>query len=326
MDNRTIVKEIRKRQKKAKNLCNLWFLAAFGSFFCILAAFISMGAEAPLFMMIFGVLGIAGLIYRFKGENVHKNAEKELKNYIGEHVAKPIIAEKIDIVEYNPSNMLNEKSIKASGIMPGYDRITGSDYIKGSYKGHQLVYCDLELEIKEQDTDSDGHTSTTWRTVYEGPFVRIPLGKEMKGYVKIKERRSAKKKKGFIDDLFETAVKSLGFESKESIVELESTAFNEQFEVKTTDEEMAFYILTPQFMESVIEADEHALGYTNISFKDGIAYIAINNGRDSFEITKNMYGEKRLEQSRQEMRQDLNRITRILDEILEKEQLFSSQE
>ena len=151
----------------------------------------------------------------------------------------------------------------------------------------------------------------------------MPLGKDIKGYVKIKERKNPKKKKGFMDDLFESAAKSLGFESKESVVELESTAFNEQFEVKTTDEEMAFYILTPQFMENIIETDQYAQGYTNISFKDGIAYIAINNGRDSFEVTKNMYSEKRLEQSRQEMRQDLNRILRILDEVLEKEQLFS---
>ncbi len=322
MDNNTIVKEIRKRQRKASGLLTFWFVVSFGSFICIVASLISMGVEAPLFAILFGVLGIAGQIYRFKGENVHKKAQKELKNYIGEQVAKPIIAEKIDIIEYDPSSKLNEKAIRASGIMPGYDRITGSDYIKGSYKGHQLVYCDLELEIKEQDTDSDGHTSTTWRTVYEGPFVRMPLGKEMKGYVKIKERRSAKKKKGFMDDLFASAAKSLGFESKESVIELESSAFNEQFEVKTTDEEMAFYILTPQFMENIIQADQYAQGYTNISFKDGVAYIAINNGRDSFEIDKNMYSEKRLEKSRQEMWQELNRILRILDEILKKDQLF----
>ena len=85
MDNKIIVKEIRKRQKRAKNLCNLWFFAAFGSFFCLVAAFISMGVEAPFFVILFGGLGIAGQIYRFKGENVHKKAEKELKNYIGEY-------------------------------------------------------------------------------------------------------------------------------------------------------------------------------------------------------------------------------------------------
>lgn len=30
---------------------------------------------------------------------------------------------------------------------------------------------------------------------------------------------------------------------------MESEAFNNRFEVKTTDEGLAFYILTPQFME-----------------------------------------------------------------------------
>lgn len=322
MDNKMIVKEIRKRQSKVNGLFALWVIASFGSFICIVAAFISMGVEAPLCMILFGILGIVGLIYRFKGEDVHKRAEKELKNYIGEYVAKPIIGEKIEIMDYSPSNMLNENAIRASGIMPGCDRMTGSDYVKGSYKGHEFVYCDLKLEYEKEYRDSDGDRRTTWVTLFEGPFVRMPLGKEMKGYVKIKERKNPKKKKGFMDELFESAAKSLGFESKESIVELESTAFNEQFEVKTTDEEMAFYILTPQFMENIINADQYAQGYTNISFNNGIAYIAINNGRDSFEITKGMYSENRLEKSRQEMRQDLNRILKIMDEILEKEQLF----
>ncbi|MGN0153408.1 MAG: DUF3137 domain-containing protein [Lachnospiraceae bacterium] len=318
MDDNAIVKEIRRLQKKEKRLFILWAVAGLGSVVCLFFAFVMTQVSAILFLVLL-VLGIAGLVYRFKGEKIYKNAKKELKDYIGKNVVQKILAEKIEIEEYDPSNKLNENAIRTSGIVPGYDKITGSDYLRGSYKGHRLAYCDLELE--REDEDSDGHK--TWVTVFKGPFVRMPLGKEMKGYVKIKERKGKKKKKGILEDLFDSAVKSLGYEAKEKIVELENMAFNDQFEVKATDEEMAFYILTPQFMENILKADEYADGYTNISFKEGIAYIAINNGKDSFEIKKNMYSEKRLEQSRQDIRQDLNTILAILDEILEKDQLFS---
>ena len=39
-------------------------------------------------------------------------------------------------------------------------------------------------------------------------------------------------------------------------VEMESDPFNQQFKVITSDDELAFYILTPQFMEHIVAADE----------------------------------------------------------------------
>ena len=41
-------------------------------------------------------------------------------------------------------------------------------------------------------------------------------------------------------------------------VEMESDPFNQQFKVITSDDELAFYILTPQFMEHIVAADEKA--------------------------------------------------------------------
>lgn len=63
-------------------------------------------------------------------------------------------------------------------------------------------------------------------------------------------------------------------------------AFNNQFEIKTSDDQLAFYILTPQFMESIMRLDELADGYTNIEFRDTSVVVTLNNGRDSFEVKK----------------------------------------
>ena len=85
---------------------------------------------------------------------------------------------------------------------------------------------------------------------------------------------------------------------------------------------MSFYILTPQFMENIIKADTYACGYTNIEFRGQNAFIALNTGRDSFEITKTVISKKSLDNSRQQMRGELNRILAVIDEILTKDNLF----
>ena len=103
-----------------------------------------------------------------------------------------------------------------------------------------------------------------------------------------------------------------------------SEAFNNQFEVKTDNDQLAFYILTPHFMESVSRADELADGYTNMLFKDNRVDIAMNNYVDSFEVKRNIYTQNALDECRMLMRKDLDILLSIADEILTKDRLFNA--
>ena len=98
-------------------------------------------------------------------------------------------------------------------------------------------------------------------------------------------------------------------------VEMESDPFNQQFKVITSDDELAFYILTPQFMEHIVAADEKVDGYTKIEFENSRVTLALNNGKNSFELTKTLW-------SRSRFRYELNSILGIVDEMLTKENLF----
>lgn len=62
-------------------------------------------------------------------------------------------------------------------------------------------------------------------------------------------------------------------------VEMESDPFNQQFKVITSDDELAFYILTPQFMEHIVAADEKVDGYTKIEFENSRVTLALNTGK-----------------------------------------------
>lgn len=249
---------------------------------------------------------------------IQTKLEKNLKQFIGENIIKSIIAEKIEIQSYLPNHIISHELIEAAKITPSYDRITGSDYIKGTYKGQTIQYCDLKLEKEQESTDDDGNTSTHYCTVFQGPFLLLHLGRELNGYVKIYERQRKGRKAGIVSKLISAINKN------ETTVELESEAFNNQFEVRTNNEELAFYILTPQFMENIVKADEFANGYTNISFINGAANIASNNGRDAFEIRKTMFGQKQLDETRANMRRELNTLLCLVDEILKKDRLFRS--
>ena len=318
MNDSQILSELKKYQNKIKVNSILLLLVAIAipvGFFSALMDYVN-GHNFIISLVIALVACIA------VGPLSKKNSslKKAKKNFIGEHIIKELIAEKIEIEGYEPSNYINRDTIKKSSIMPGYDRISGSDYISGKYKGIGIVYCDIELEEKRTYRDSDGRRRTTYSTVFKGHFFRMDLGNKIDGYVRIVERRNPRKK-GFFADLLGSAADLVGIET--NTIELENEAFNNQFEVKTNNDEMAFYILTPQFMENVVRADEMADGYTNILFKEKKVDIAMNNYVDSFEVKKNIYSQKALDECRTLMRKDLDILLAIVDEILAKDRLFS---
>lgn len=318
-----IIKTIHEYQKKKKivnAVSAILYLSIFGSFF---AAVLFMAYSNGILAIVSVVVGIICIPVCNILSKLSRKLEKELKLFYGENVTKSVIAEKIDIEEYDPDSCFKSKFVRSSGIVPNFfDNIYGSDYMRGYYKGKKIVYSDIKLEYIKKYKDSDGRKHTTSEIVFQGPFLSIHLPKKIDGYVKICERQNPKKKKGFVTELLSNALYSAGIKLGPEEIEVESVEFNNQFEITTDNKELAFYILTPHFMENIIKADELARGYTNIKFEDDRAKIAINNGHDAFEITKTIFNEKRLEEARQNMRNDLNVLLAIVDEILEKERLF----
>lgn len=309
-----IVKGIHSYQRKLtliKNISELlWILP-----FIVLAVSVLTRAFSGTTAVLFIVVLVISITLSLFISKKREPTVRKMNSFVGENVVKEIIAEKIEIEKYAPDKFLQRSYIENSNIVPGFDTISGSDYIKGTYKGVEIVYCDLKLER----TDKETHEV---ETVFQGHFISLKMSKMMEGYVKIKERRTPRKEKGFFDDVADGIAGMVGIGAGNRRIEVESVAFNNQFEISTNNDEMAFYILTPQFMENIVRADALADGYTNIRFKGTDIDISVNNGKDSFEIDKTMYSVKRLGESRDRMRRDLDVVLAIVDEILKKERLF----
>ncbi len=322
MSDSEIIKKVHSKQIQY-NILNVGaglgvFLDVFLVCATLFGLMIGMNVVVPLL-----IVTVVCIIATVAGTKGYKKVEKDLKNCIGEAIVRDILAERIDIVEYDPDSKINSKAISNSCIMPNYDKLEGSDYLKGTYRGHEFVFCDLHLQREETETDSDGDRHKKMKTVFQGHFLRIPLKNDLDGFVKMRERRSARRQKGFISDLMTQAAEAVGIKKETHTIEVENEAFNNKFEITTNNDELAFYILTPHFMENIVKIERQVGGYTNINFRYGVLYVSINNGEDAFEIKKALRSKKRLEKCREQMRKERDLILSILDEVIEKDQLFS---
>lgn len=318
MNDSEIISTLKKYQRDMKTCTMLIFILYFVIFvFGLKTIFDFITGKLWVISLI---INIAAVVALKPIDKKRIRAKKEKKEFIGEHIVKRTISDVINIEEYAPNKHIEGNVVKASPIMPEFDSISGSDYIRGTYRGVNMTYSDVTLYKKERYRDTDGRTRTVDSLVFKGHFLRLNLNSQIDGYVKILERETPRKQ-GMFNDIVNTA-KSLAGKS-ENMVEVESVAFNNQFAIYSDNDELVFYILTPHFMESIVKADEFARGTTNIYFNKTYVDIALDNRQDAFEV-RNIVGDQRsLDMARQYIRNDLYKVIAIVDQIMTKDRLFS---
>ncbi len=317
MNDKQIIKGLRRLKNKKSIRDFLSIIAILYICVALFVIYLLFSRENPLYIAAIALF-VAAIVYAIYLKKNGKKLDNAIKEFIGKNITRAIIAERMEIIDYIPTDYIGKKWRDMSNILPGYDRISGSDFIKANYRGQEILYCDLKLEYKTED--DDGHTR--WRTNFQGPFIKIALKQEIEGFVKIKEGTHLRKN-GFLSNVIDSAKDAIGVKSDSGQVEVENEAFNQKFKITTDNDQLAFYILTPQFMENILELDNKARGNTRINFKKNAAFIAINNDRDSLEINKAIFTESGLEKARQTMRADLDIILGMIDEVLAKDRLFN---
>lgn len=221
--------------------------------------------------------------------------QKKLKDMVGRDVILPILRESFEVKEYSPNKHLSSNLVNSAGLIDDWTEIDGSDYIEGSYNGINILYSDLLLRRKEVVHDEDGKR-TTYVTVFKGQWLVCDFSKELAASVRLIEGGG----KGNI--------------------ETENIEFNKKYRIYTGDGHTAFYLLTPRFMERLIAADNAVNAATHFCFQDGKVHIAMNSGRDSFELKRVKLNN--LDNVQQQFRRDLKYMTGIIDELLHNDKIF----
>ena len=172
---------------------------------------------------------------------------------------------------YKPNEGLSESVIYNTKMMNTFDRYNSEDYISASYKDIKFIQSNVHIEQMQVTTDGNGHTRTSYVTIFLGSWMIFEFNKEFKSKLQVVEKG------------FSGAINNSLFEKKYKRVEFEDIEFNKSFNVYATSEHEAFYILTPSFIEKIKKLNELVRGSIILCFIDNSLHFGLNSSKDTFE-------------------------------------------
>ena len=228
-----------------------------------------------------------------------KSYVDNFKNYFVKRTLEKIFTD----LQYNPDRGIPEDVISGTGMMYTGDRYTTNDLILGKYKNINFMQSDVHIEEEHESTDSDGHTTTYYVTIFQGRWMIFDFNKTFKANVEVCE-------KGFSGNQANT----LFGKSKYQKVKMESEEFNKKFRVYAQDPHDAFYIITPSLMEKIKKLEAINKGNLFLGFCNNQLHVGIDDGTDSFE-PGSCFSKINEEEVMNRMSTDVSKITMFVDEL-----------
>ena len=230
------------------------------------AGLIILGALGLLVGQEFGfvILGIgivAGGIFAIIGGSAFSKLSKKFKV----EVITQLMEDFVDNGRFDPHSGLSQTDVYSSEFIKRADRFHTEDYLSGSMEGVNFVSSDVKLEERHVRHTKNG-TETYYETYYLGRLFIFDFNKTFDGYLQVLEGARPTRNRGY------------------KKVKLESVQFNKKFKTFSTSEHSAFYVLTPHFMEALMELEQKNRGKIYFSFIDNRLYIGINNFINTFEL------------------------------------------
>ena len=237
---------------------------------------------------------------------VIKISTKELKKeyrekYKGLFVVWPLKSLFTEVV-YDMHKGISSETIDSTNMMYMGDRYHSEDFVSAKYKNIKFEQSDVHIEREYTTTDSRGHTTTHWVTIFEGRWIIFDFNKKFTTNLSIVQKgfKNSKSGKWFWNDLEK--------------VEMESENFNQKFKVFAENAHEAFYIITPQFMNKIENVCSNCWWRCIFCFVNNKLHIGINDWTNSFEpdgyfkkIDKNHH--------RKKVTKEIKMITQFVDDL-----------
>jgi hypothetical protein len=244
-----------------------------GAGWAIALLFMAAGGDAAIGgLVIGGVCSLVGLlVFSLMGGGVKKEYLAAFKS--------GVFAEAVRIavpgMEYFPQSMVPQNSFESSGLFSSrIDRYNGEDCFRGRCGATDLMFSEIHVERKETSTNSKGHTSTRWVTVFKGIYLIADFHKDFSCYMKI-EPDFAEANFGWLGRKMQGITGNL--------VRLENPEFENAFKVTASDQLAARYLLTPDMQERFLAMRGKWSTGIRAAFLDSTLLLAIPMAEDWFE-------------------------------------------
>jgi hypothetical protein len=193
--------------------------------------------------------------------------------------------------EATPEHPALINRIRDLGLVPSWDRASFQDRLTGERAGTPFEFFEAHLEEKRTVRDSKGRTRTQWVTVFRGQCLHARFHKPFSGVTKVYRDM------GLFNAL-------MGVGTRETRVRLEDPVFEKAFEVFSSDQIEARFILTPDLMERLVSLERTFSGdRLRCAFSGGDLLLAVE-GKDLFEV-----------RSMAKPMTDISRVREILDDF-----------
>lgn len=208
------------------------------------------------------IAAITGIVFAGIGFSNFSKLSKRFKV----EVLTGLVSQFVDNGYFNPNDGLPQSTVYSTEFLKHADRFHSEDFLSGSMDGVKFISSDVKLEERHVQHTKNG-TRTYYETFFLGRIFVFDFNKSFDGFLQVLERGRPTVNRGY------------------SKVKLESIQFNKKFKTYTTNDHSAFYVLTPHFMEALMDFEQNNRGTIQFSFLGNSLYIGIDNRRDTFELT-----------------------------------------
>ncbi len=209
--------------------------------------------------MLFLFALIAGLVLGgFAVIGVKAKRKADFAAILAPYIVKTIYG---DNAIYERKNGFSRQYLDGLDAFPVND-LKEEDFIKGEYNGVPCSCCDV-LSTHEE-THSDGkNTTTTTVTDFSGSVFSFKFNKNVDTKILVTEGFSFFRGKG---------------------IEFESIEFNKMFKTYCNDDHTAFYIITPQLEEGMININKSVAGGISFIFRGEELVVIISGRTTTFDV------------------------------------------
>lgn len=208
------------------------------------------------------ILGIVAFVLIFISENKVNEFQKTFK----ETIVKKLLDEELENYQYDQIGGIDLSEIINVGIYERPDRHHLEDYISSSYNNVKYEMCDAKFE-ERYIVEVNGRREVRYKTYFQGRIIKIDYNKDLNTLIKIIE--------GNPQGLNVRGLTKISTESIE---------FNKKYKTYVSNQESAFYYLTPLMIQKLLELEKLFSGTIQYSITSDAMYIFINNSGDSLEV------------------------------------------
>ena len=199
-----------------------------------------------------------------------------------------------------PGTVTSIQKHRQLGVVPGWDRAKYEDLISGQRRGVDFELFEAHLEERRTTRDSRGNTRTTWVTVFRGQCLRLDFHKNFYGRTLITRDAGLFNRFSAPRDMQRAG--------------LEDPVFERIFEVYTTDQVESRYLLTPDFMQRLVDLETTFKGgKLKACFDGGEMFITVQGG-NLFE-PGSMFQPLDSADRVRDLLNDFNAVFNIIDEV-----------